>query len=276
MTISDEELSSINRAIHTRYGMDFSNYEPLSFKRRVARIIDKYELESSLGLWRKLINDKDFIFIFIDEITVGLTEMFRNSNFWIKLRKDILPDLQEKDHFSVWHAGCSTGEEVYSMGIMLSEENMLQKAKLVATDLNSQSVKAAQEGIFSDYYIKTYHANYTTAGGKKALTDYYTTVEGNMHFNRLDNSNFHFYQHNLVKDGMNQQFDVIFCRNVMIYFDEVLKMKALRLFYDSLKDDGYFIIGYYDALPNDYRQFFELEDPTTKIFRKNPVLHLAD
>jgi chemotaxis protein methyltransferase CheR len=276
MTISDEELISINRAIHTRYGMDFSNYEPTSFKRRIARVIDKYALESSLGLWRKLINDKDFIFTFIDEITVGLTEMFRNSNFWIKLRKDILPDLQLKQSFSIWHAGCSTGEEVYSMAITLSEENLLPRAQVVATDLNSQSVKAAQVGMFSDYYTKTYHTNYNTSGGKKALTDYYTLVEGNMHFNQLNTQNFHFYQHNLVKDPMSQQFDIIFCRNVMIYFDEVLKMQALRLFYTSLKDDGYFIIGYYDALPKGYQQFFALADPTTKIFRKNPVLQLAE
>lgn len=273
MIISDEELSSINRAIYTRYGMDFSNYEPISFKRRVGRVIDRFGLESTLGLWSKLINDKEFIFTFIDEITVGLTEMFRNGDFWVHMREHIVPELRQKDAFSVWHAGCSTGEEVYSLAILLSEENLLKKASLLATDLNSQSVKSAQQGVFSEYYTKTYKANYHTAKGRKTLSNYYKVEEnGDMRFNGVDTSTIEFSQHNLTKDPMTKKFDVIFCRNVMIYFDEVLKMKVLRLFHNALKDDGYFIIGYYDALPKDYKQFFDLQDPATRVFRKLPVL----
>jgi chemotaxis protein methyltransferase CheR len=273
-TITDEELNALNRAILTRYGLDFFHYEPTSFKRRVSRVINKFGLESSLELWRRIIQDKDFIYVFIDEITVGLTAMFRNSDFWIKLRNELLPELNEKTAFSIWHAGCSTGEEVYSMAILLSEANLLDKATVVATDLNSQSIRLAQEGLFSGINHDMYHANYRAAQGKGQLSDYYEMKGEDMCFNRVDTRHVQFYQHNLSKDGMNQQFDIIFCRNVMIYFDEVLKLKVLELFNNSLKEGGLLIIGYYDALPADYRKWFTLLDPHTRIFRKSSVNQL--
>lgn len=275
-TISDEELQSLNRAILTRYGMDFSHYEPTSFKRRVCRVIDKFGLESSLGLWRKMISDQAFIFTFIDEITVGLTEMFRNRDFWIKLRESVLPQLMVKDTFSIWHAGCSTGEEVYSMAILLQEANLLKRARVIATDLNSQSVKSAREGRFPASHQKAYQASYHAAQGSANLTDYYRIKGEELYFDRIDIRHFDFLEHNLTKDPMPQQFDMIFCRNVMIYFDEALKMKVLQLFNDSLKVDGILVIGYYDALPANYKNWFGLQDPGTRIFRKlDPVKSLV-
>jgi chemotaxis protein methyltransferase CheR len=266
--ISDEELTSLNRAIFNRYGMDFSNYESISFKRRVARVISRYKLESSIGLWRKILSDGQFIYTFIDEITVGLTEMFRNQEFWLRMRNDILLQFQSRSSLRIWHAGCSTGEEVYSMAILLLEEDLIHKAKVVATDLNSQSIQLATAGTFSGMYMGAYQKNYRAAGGKKTLEAYYTLEGDAMRFNKIPRQNFKFYQHNLVKDPMTEQFDIIFCRNVMIYFDEVLKLNVLRLFHQCLPTGGFFVIGFYDAMPDGYREYFELYDPNTKTYRK--------
>ena len=270
LEVSDEELKSLVNSINLRYGMDFENYEPISFKRRVARVIDRFKLENSLGLWRKFMSDKEFIYTFIDEITVGLTEMFRNPDFWIKLREEYLPKFRNQTELSIWHAGCSTGEEVYSMGIMLTEEHFMHKTRIWATDLNSQSIRNTEEGNFSTYYEKNYNTNYIASKGKKLSLDAYYTVDNEqMKFsNKVRFNNIKFQQHNLVKDDINQKFDIIFCRNVMIYFDETLKMKLLEKFYNSLNDGGLFIIGYYDAMPRDYKKFFDNFDAQTKTYSK--------
>lgn len=268
--VSDEELSSLVRAINLRYGMDFENYEPISFKRRVARVIDRFKLDNSLGLWRKMMGEKDFIYTFIDEITVGLTEMFRNPDFWIKMREEYLPKYRSQSEIAIWHAGCSTGEEVYSMGILMAEEYLTAKGRVWATDLNSQSVKNTEDGTFSTYYEKNYNTNYIASKGKKASLDAYYTVDNEMmkFSTKVRFNNIKFQQHNLVKDDVNQKFDIIFCRNVMIYFDEALKLKVLEKFHSSLKDDGIFIIGYYDAMPNGYKKYFDNYDPQTKTYTK--------
>ncbi|MDJ1501925.1 protein-glutamate O-methyltransferase CheR [Xanthocytophaga agilis] len=266
--LTQEELDSLIRAIYGRYGLDFSNYEPLSLSRRINRIIAKYNLENSLGLWRKIIYDSSFIQCFIDEITVGLTEMFRNQDFWIKLRTDVLPVYESKDNLSIWHAGCSTGEEVYSMAITLEEEEISSNVSIIATDLNSSSIRNARQGKFSSLYQKTYTDNYAAAQGKKELNAYYSLAEENMVFNKVSTHNIVFDQHNLVKDEMPQVFDMILCRNVMIYFDEVLKMKVLKLFHDCLPEGGFLSIGYYDTLPKGYKDLFYTYDASCKIYQK--------
>ncbi len=268
--ISDEELTSITRAIHSRYGIDFAHYEPVSFKRRVARVISRHGLENSLGLWRKMLSDGQFIFTFIDEITVGLTEMFRNAEFWLSMRSDVLPQFYPKNRLNIWHAGCSTGEEVYSMAILLLEEDLIHKARVTATDLNTQAISQAAAGTFSSTYLPAYQKNYAAAGGKRTLSSYYTLDGEVIRFNKINRQSFSFYPHNLVKDPMPGPFDIIFCRNVMIYFDDVLKLNVLRLFHGCLEPGGFFVIGYYDAMPDGYGQFFELHDPNTKTFRRLP------
>lgn len=265
--LSTEELDSIIRALQARYGLDFSNYEPVSLNRRINRIIAKYDLENALGLWRKIIYDPTFIQRFVDETTVGLTEMFRNYDFWVKVRTDIIPAHQNKDTLSIWHAGCSTGEEVYSMAIVLEEEECVSSTTLMGTDINSTFLQSAQQARFSAYYQKTYTANYTAAQGKKQLDAYYKLADEEMIFN-APKHNISFQQHNLVKDEMPRIFDMILCRNVMIYFDDVLKKRVLKLFHDSLPLGGYLSIGYYDILPASCKDMFQVYDATCKIYQK--------
>jgi chemotaxis protein methyltransferase CheR len=266
-TLTVEELDSIIRALQVRYGLDFSNYEPVSLSRRVNRIIAKYELENALGLWRKIIYDPAFIQCFVDETTVGLTEMFRNHDFWIKIRTDIIPAHKHKPDFAVWHAGCSTGEEAYSMAIVLEEEHPPVPASLVATDINTAFLRSAEQARFSSIYQKTYAANYAAAKGKKSLEAYYQLKGDEMVFDRSRHA-IRFHQHNLVKDQMSATFDLILCRNVMIYFDDILKKRVLKLFYDCLPVGGYLAVGYYDTMPADCKDMFQVYDASCKIYRK--------
>jgi chemotaxis protein methyltransferase CheR len=268
MVITDEELNAITKAIYTRYGIDFTNYEPVSLKRRISRIIDQFDLESSIGLWRKLIYEKDFIHIFIEEVTVGLTEMFRNHDFWIKIRDEVLPHFAYQKNLSIWHAGCSTGEEVYSMAICLTEEEMIGKTSVTSTDLNRKSVTQAKEGTFPTIYKRQYTKNYEAAKGRNKLQNYYHENPETLTFSKLDMRNFKFDAHNLTKDPVYKKNDIVFCRNVMIYFDDTLKMKVVKSFHDSLNDGGFFAIGYYDSLPEDAKRYFKAYDQGRKIYRK--------
>lgn len=268
INISEEELTSINYALQSRYGLDFSNYEETSLKRRILRIIHKYDLESVIGLWRKLLYDKDFIVVFKDEISVGLTEMFRNPEVWVKLRDDIFPKYLGKEEINIWHAGCSTGEEVYSTSIVLQELGLLHIAKGVATDLSDKFIQCAAEGSFEIETLERYGKNYEQYNPGNSLSRYYTTNgEVGQMLPRLRNYA-EFIQHNLTKDLPVRKFDIIFCRNVMIYFNDNLKMEVLKMAYDALADDGLFIIGYFDALPLSYTEYFDYYDSGFKFFKK--------
>lgn len=266
--ISDEELASITNAIKTRYGIDFTSYEKKSLKRGFARLIAKNDLGSLVGLWSKILRDREFLVSYIDDLMVNLTEMFRNVEIWVKIKNDILERFKNTYSLNVWHAGCSTGEEVYSMAIVLREQNMGFRSHLTATDLSSSALNSAQEGKYSKLLWKKYLSSYMSyfPGGKPE--NYFEITDTEMIVKPELKKNIKFIRHNLAQDVMNQKFEIIFCRNVMIYFDEPLKLKVLSQFHKSLSDDGFLIIGYYDMMPDSSRDLFELYDPTTRIYRK--------
>ncbi|MCC5921870.1 MAG: protein-glutamate O-methyltransferase CheR [Cyclobacteriaceae bacterium] len=269
-SITDQELLALTRAIYSRYGIDFTNYEPLSFKRRINRVIDRYDMDNSLDLWRKVIYEKDFVFTFIDEITVGLTEMFRNTDFWEFMRDKVIPEIAHKDRVDIWHAGCSTGEEVYTFAIMLHEAGILRRCKVYATDLNRNSVQSASEGVFSRSYEDAFRKSFDKIHTHHSF-EYYFKIDAEkdqMIFKHLPGLDVNFEVHNLSRDPVKQNFDIIFCRNVMIYFDEKLKEKVVKLFHQHLKSEGLFFIGYYDSLPSNYKDYFQRLDAGTKSFRK--------
>lgn len=269
--ISDEELDSLTNVIKTRYGIDFTNYEKASLKRGFARLIQKNNLDSVIGLWSKIMKDRDFLLGCIDDLTVNLTELFRNPEIWLKLKEDILPKLQFKHKLNFWHAGCSSGEEVYTMAMVLQDSNLLFKSSTLATDLSSTILEQAKKGTYSnvlvDRYLKSGKMYYKNA----KLEDWFEMGEFESSIKEKYKKHIKFEKHNLVQDPMFKTFDIIFCRNVMIYFDDVLKMKVLKLFHSCLNDDGYFIIGYYDMLPADHKDYFELYDSTTRVYKKKKI-----
>jgi len=267
--ISDEELGSLTAAIKSRYDIDFTNYETKSLKRGFARLISKNGMDSLIDLWGKVLQDREFLMGCIDDLTVNLTELFRNPEFWVKLHDEIVVDLKAKHrNINIWHAGCSTGEEVYSMAVVLEDNNLLYRTKAWATDLSSKALAKAIEGKYPSILIKKYEKGLVNYLPHKSMDDMFKIQDDEMIVKDKYKKHIDFKQHNLVQDPVNKKFHLVFCRNVMIYFDEHLKMKVLRLIHSSLEKDGYFIIGYYDMLPEEGKKLFKLYDAKTRIYQK--------
>jgi len=269
LKISDAELKSFVQAVKTRFGLDFTNYEKKSLKRGLVRLISRNKLKTMMGLWGLMLRDKKMIVRYIDELLVNLTEFFRNYEVWQTLNKEVLPTFIIKKRIDFWHAGCSTGEEVYTMAILLRERFMLHKSKVVATDLSSKALEQAVAGQYNPIVWEKYKKNYLLFNTEGKPEKYFHKRE--KYYETIPQLKNHvtFLRHNLVQDAPPQQFDIIFCRNVMIYFDEVLKMQVLKMFHSALKEGGYLIIGYYDMLPYESKEMFSLYCGTSRIYTKN-------
>ena len=266
--ISDEELKALTDAIKTKYGIDFTNYELKSLKRGFGRLITKNNFSSLLELWSNIIRSKEFMLGCIDELTVNLTELFRNPEIWEAIQHLILDRFSNQPTIRFWHAGCSTGEEIYTTAIMLDEINCLSKTKTLATDLSLQALEKAQKGEYSSILENKYNKSLQKYNSKISLNTYFNVGEHSFTVKPILQNHIVWKQHNLVTDGMVQSFDIIFCRNVMIYFDEVLKMNVLKLLFDSLNPNGLLIIGFYDSLPFESKKYFKSIDSKSKIYEK--------
>ncbi|WKK81604.1 CheR family methyltransferase [Marivirga arenosa] len=270
--ISDEELHSLTDAIQQRHGIDFSCYEVKSLRRRLTRTLSVFNLESIHELWMKILREQEFIYPFMDEISVGLTSLFRDSSLWKALEKKVLLEYTKKEKpLSIWHAGCSTGEEVYSMGILLQELNIQDNTKAWATDISNKSLKIAQDGEYHRMKFAEYNKNLNEYKLNRNL-DKFTepeTLPNHFKLKRSLISHVTWEHHNLISDEFTKKFDIIFCRNVMIYFDVNSKIKLFKKFYNSLNPGGILIIGFYDAvLPFIDSIDFEILDIDSKIFIK--------
>ncbi len=270
--ISDEELRSLTEAIQQRHGIDFSCYETKSLRRRLLRTLTVFNLNSIHELWMKILREQEFIFPFMDEISVNLTALFRDSRLWKTLEKNVLKDrFKDKERLSIWHAGCSTGEEVYSMGVVLQELNIQHKAKAWATDISNKSLQIAQNGEYHIIKLPEYTKNLSEYKLNRNLKSYLEEAILPEHFKLKQSliSHVKWDHHNLISDDFDKKFDIIFCRNVMIYFDVNSKIKLFKKFYDSLNPGGILIIGFYDAvLPLIDSIDFEVLDMDAKIFIK--------
>ena len=267
--ISDEELTALMQAINNRYGLDFTNYERTSLKRGIVRLMMKHNMDTILELWSLVLKDNEFFLSAIDDLLVNLTELFRNPDVWMKLRDEIIPSIPGRS-IKIWHAGCSTGEEVYTMNIVLETLNLLNRTKLVATDLSSTALAKAQKGDYSLPTLKQYLVPFLKFFPDRQMEDYFDFHDKHANIKSKYQANVTFKRHNLVMDPMDEKFDIIFCRNVMIYFDESLKHRVLDLLHSCLKDDGYLIIGYYDIMPEYGKTKFSIHDVKTRIYKKIP------
>jgi chemotaxis protein methyltransferase CheR len=241
--IGDDEIKILIDDLFEKYGYDFANYSGASLKRRVNRLFQMDRFPSFAELRYKLMSDSVYLKRFVEEITVNVTEMFRDPAFYQVLRSDVLPTLGTKPFFRIWHAGCSTGEEVYSMAILLKEANLFHKALLYATDLNPTVLEKAKKGIVPLGQMKQYSENYIASGGKGDFSQYYTANYGQAKFPDEILDKIVFSTHNLVSDRSFNEFDLILCRNVLIYFDKDLQDKVLDLFDESLSPLGYLALG---------------------------------
>lgn len=258
--ISDRELEVLINEIYDYYGFDFSGYSMASFKRRVERLLQVEGFDGTAELLSKIRTDATYTDRLLEEITVNVTEMFRDPQFYKTLRNDILPVIATKPFIRVWLAGCSTGEEAYSVAILLHEANLLQKSLLYATDINPDVLAKAKEGTFPLRMMRQYSENYIASGGKKDFSGYYIANYGVARFDRAFSEKMVFSQHNLVSDRSFNEFDLILCRNVMIYFDKPLQDHVLQLFDESLDMLGYLALGSketikFSGVQNKFRQF---------------------
>jgi chemotaxis protein methyltransferase CheR len=184
------------------------------------------------------------------------------------IKDNVLSEYKTQAKIRMWHAGCSTGEEVYSMAAVLAQSYLLHKSETIATDLSSRALEKAEKGIYSALLKSKYEKGLLTSFPDSKFDDIFHIRENEVHIKKRYKTHIEFKRHNLVSDPMNQTFDIIFCRNVMIYFDDVLKMNVLSKFHKSLALGGFFVIGYYDMLPQESKTLFELYDATTRVYKK--------
>lgn len=267
--LTDNQVETLLQDLIDRYGYDFTDYSRASLKRRIIRLAvnDRF---LSFGEFRfRLNHDKDYLLRFVEQITVNVTEMFRDASFYRTLREQVLPALATWPMIRIWHAGCSTGEEVYSMAILLKEANLLHKSLLYATDLNPRVLESVRAGIFPLGHMQQYSENYILAGGTKDFSSYYTALYDSVKFDEDLGRKMVLSTHNLVSDGTFNEFQLILCRNVLIYFDKPLQDRALKLFYDSLEALGYLALGAKETLKfTSISTHFGQIDNKEKIWRK--------
>jgi chemotaxis protein methyltransferase CheR len=241
--IGDQEVEYLLDDLQQVYGYDFTNYSKASIKRRINRLFSLDKFPSFAEFRYKLKSDDQYLKRFVEEITVNVTEMFRDPEFYKTIRTEVLPVLATYPFIRIWHAGCATGEEVFSIAILLKEAGLLQKSILYATDLNPDVIMQAKKGIFPLVRMKSYSENYLSSGGNNEFSSYYTAKYDKAIFKSELSSKMVFATHNLVSDRSFNEFQLIFCRNVLIYFDKNLQEKVLKLFDDSLENLGYLALG---------------------------------
>lgn len=246
--INTEDLNTLITDLHDLYGYDFSAYSQASFKRRVSRLISMDKIPSFAELRYLIKNDVEYAKRFVEEVTVNVTEMFRDPGFYTILRNEILPRLGTYPFIRIWHAGCSTGEEVFSVAIILKELNLLHKTLLYATDLNPVVLQRARSGIFPISAMKLYSENYMNSGGQQDFSSYYTANYHGAKFSDELSARMIFSTHNLVSDHSFNEFHLILCRNVLIYFEKKLQDRVFDLFDISLIQLGYLALGSKETL----------------------------
>jgi chemotaxis protein methyltransferase CheR len=263
------DLKRISELIYLKYKYDFRNYAMSSFKRRVLRIMELRKLTID-SLLKKLNDVPHFINEFLDELTVNVTEMFRDPSFWRIMREEVIPAiLLNHKQFKIWHAGCSSGEEVMSMTIMLKEMGILHDVTIIATDLDTSILERAKAGTYPIKNMELNEKNYIRFQGTSSLHKYYKEENGMAVFDKELLINTSFRKHDLVLGDVFNKFDLILCRNVMIYFNQTLQNEVLKKFHESLFKYGYLSIGSKESLIwCDYANRFIVVNNEEKIYKK--------
>jgi len=266
--LTSEQITELIDLVKKVHGFDFSDYSKASLKRRLSRIMMIKKLEY-YDLKHTLVNNPDFFQNFLEEITVNVTEMFRDPSFYKALNNQVVPYLSTYQHIKIWSAGCSSGEEVYSLAILLDQAGLKNKSFIYGTDVNTVVLKEARMGIYSYRNIKSYVENYQLSGLKGSLTDHFTimydaaTVHSELKTNTL------FSVHNLISDTVFNEFQLISCRNVFIYFEMQLQEKILELFYKSLCPHGFLCLGSKETIRSDsFKKKFKAVNLKENIYQK--------
>ena len=264
------ELKPLVEAILDKYGYDFRNYSEASFRRRVDRAIIKHGCKCIAELLDRLIVDSEFFSFLLSDLTVTVTELFRDPEVYRSIREQVVPYLRTYPEIKIWFAGCASGEEVYSMAILLKEEGLYDRSILYGTDINPVALSKAKNGILEAELLKTATKRYFEAGGKSSLNSYYTASYGAVVLKGDLRERMVFSDHNLVSDGVFGEMQLIFCRNALIYFKRKLHDRAIALFEESLCPGGFLCLGTKEnlSLSRHWSAFEDFSRPN-RIYRKN-------
>ena len=267
--IEEIEIDLLLEAVYRTYGYDFRQYARASIRRRIWKRVKDENLTTISALQARILHDSDCMERLLADFSVSVSDFFRNPGFFRQVRAKVVPALRTYPFVRIWHAGCSSGEEVYSMAILLHEEGLYEKCRVYATDFNVNDLEKAKSGIYSLRKMKQFTENYIQAGGKTAFSKYYTAQYDNAVFKGHLKKNILFTEHNLVTDGSFNEFNLILCRNVMIYFNRELQAKVHRLIYASLSHWGILGLGEKESLKfTPYETKYEMLDPKHRLFRK--------
>jgi len=267
--IENIELELFLEAIYKRYGYDFRQYSQATMKRRVQNLLSTFKFNKVSEMIPKILFDEKFFEQLLFHFSITVTEMFRDPSFYKYLRDDIIPYLKTYPFMKIWCAGCATGEEVYSLAILLKEEKLYDRVTIFATDFNDKALQKAKDGIYPLNNIKNYTVNYQKAGGKSSLTEYFHAEYDSVIMKQELREKITFANHNLVIDGVFGEMHLIFCRNVLIYFNRNLQNKVLDLFYNSLIRNGFLCLGTKESLQFlEKADAFKATDNENNIYRK--------
>jgi len=263
------EIQLLLEGIYRHYGFDFRAYAYASLRRRIWKRIDSDGLKTISALQDRVLHDPSMMERLLLDLSINVTAMFRDPGFYVAFRRDVVPALRTYPFIRIWHAGCSTGEEAYSMAILLEEEDLYDRTRIYATDINEVVIRKAKEGIFPLDRMQEYTQNYIRAGGTRSFSEYYTAMYDGALFAPRLMRNIVFSQHNLVTDRSFAECNVILCRNVLIYFDRTLQQRVHKLFYESLPVYGYLGLGSKESLRfTGFEDNYEAVDRREKIYRK--------
>lgn len=265
----DIDLRLLMEAIHLKYSYDFRDYARASQKRRILYALVKFDCPTISELQSRMLHDPAVFLQLLQYLTIPVSEMFRDPGFFLALRQQVVPHLHTYASIKVWIAGCSTGEEVYSLAILLREEGLLERTLIYATDINPDSLDKARQGIFPLNSVRGHTANYHQAGGRRAFSSYYTAAYDAAIFDKSLRENITFADHSLATDSVFSETQLVLCRNVLIYFNKKLQDRVLGLFEESLSHRGFLGLGSRESL--DFSAYATRFEPTVKserIFRK--------
>ena len=263
------ELQLLLEGVYRQYGFDFREYAPASLKRRVWRRVHAERAGTIAGLLDRVLHDSEVMERLLLDLSINVTAMFRDPTFYVALREKVVPLLRTYPFTRIWVAGCSTGEEVYSLAILLTEEGLYERTRIYATDINETVLDQARAGVFPIDKMREYTENYIRAGGKRSFSEYYLAKYEGALFERTLTDNVVWAPHNLVQDRAFNEFNLILCRNVMIYFDRPLQRRVHELFHESLERFGILALGHKESIRfTGFEDRYEELDAAEKLYRK--------
>lgn len=267
--LEELEITLLLQALYSHWGLDFRDYARASLRRRLWKRASAEGVRTISGLQEAILHDEKVMHRLLHDLSINVTAMFRDPTFYLAFRQKVVPILRTYPWIRIWDAGCSTGEETYSLAILLQEEGLYHKTRIYATDMNETVLEKARQGIFPLSTMQENTSNYIIAGGMGSFSEYYTAAYDNAIFRPALRENMIFAQHNLVTDASFNEFNVVVCRNVLIYFNPTLQTRVQNLFRESLTRFGILALGRKESLRySGLEQFYETLDEDEKLYRR--------